>query len=163
MSNHFETRASHGGGTEGYQGAVSFPIFQTSTYQAGGEFSYSRCQNPTRKELEHTVASLEEGAYGFAFSSGLAAVSSVFSLLKAGDHVLISDDLYGGTYRLIREIWSGFGIRFTFADLREPERAEGLIRRETRLIFAETPTNPMMKVGKAGIFGGGSGDPVCGG
>ncbi len=146
LSNHFETRASHGGGTEGYQGAVSFPIFQTSTYQAGGEFTYSRCQNPTRKELEHTVASLEEGAYGFAFSSGLAAVSSVFSLLKAGDHVLISDDLYGGTYRLIREIWSGFGIRFTFADLREPERAEGLIRRETRLIFAETPTNPMMKV-----------------
>ncbi len=143
---HFETRAAHGGGTEGYEGAISFPIFQTSTYCFGGKFSYSRCQNPTRKELEHALASLEEGAYGFAFSSGLAAVSSVFSLLKAGDHVLVSDDLYGGTYRLIREIWSRFGVEFTFADLREPERAEGYLRPATKMIFAETPTNPMMKV-----------------
>ena len=146
MTEHFETRSAHGGGTEGDRGAISFPIFQTSTYKAGGEFSYSRCQNPTRKELEHTVARLEEGAYGFAFSSGLAAVTVVFSLLKAGDHVLVSDDLYGGTYRLIREIWSRFGIDFTFADLREPERAECHLRPNTRLIFAETPTNPMMKV-----------------
>ena len=146
MSMHFETRASHGGGTKGYEGAISFPIFQTSTYQAGGEFSYSRCENPTRKELEHTVAALEEGTYGFSFSSGLAAVSSVFSLLTAGDHVLISDDLYGGTYRLIREIWSRFGIDFTFTDLREMDRLEGYLRPRTKLIFAETPTNPMMKV-----------------
>lgn len=146
MSIHFETRASHGGGTKGHEGAISFPIFQTSTYKAGGEFSYSRCENPTRKELEHTVAALEEGIYGFAFSSGLAAVCSVFSLLKAGDHVLISDDLYGGTYRLIREIWSRFGIDFTFTDLREIDRLEGYLRPRTKLIFAETPTNPMMKV-----------------
>lgn len=146
MSIHFETRASHGGGTEGYQGAVSFPIFQTSTYRAGGEFSYSRCQNPTRKELEHTVAALEEGSFGFAFSSGLAAVCSVFSLFAAGDHVLISDDLYGGTYRLVKEIWSRFGIDFTFADLREIDDLERHIRPQTKLIFAETPTNPMMKV-----------------
>ena len=142
----FETLSARGGRTDDYLGAISVPIFQTSTYRAGGEFSYTRCQNPTRKELEHTIAALEEGAYGFAFSSGLAAVSSVFSLLKAGDHVLVSDDLYGGTYRLIREIWSHFGIEFTFADLREPELAEAYIRPETKLIFAETPTNPMMRV-----------------
>lgn len=143
---HFETLAAHGAEHTVYEGAVSFPIFQTSTYSGSEEFSYSRCQNPTRSELEHTIALLETGKYGFAFSSGLAAISTVFSLLKQGDHVLISDDLYGGTYRLIEEIWSGFGVEFTFADLRDPSNAEKLIRKTTKLLFIETPTNPMMKV-----------------
>lgn len=143
---HFETTAAHGAEHLTYEGAVSFPIFQTSTYSGSEIFSYTRCQNPTRSELEHSVALLENGTHGFAFSSGLAAVSSVFSLLKQGDHVLISDDLYGGTYRLIGEIWSGFGVEFTFADLRDVQNAASQIRKTTKLIFIETPTNPMMKV-----------------
>lgn len=145
---HFETLASHGAQSARYEGAISFPIFQTSTYSGSDRFSYTRCSNPTRGELEQTAALLE-GAHakaGFAFSSGLAAVSAVFALLRQGDHVLVSDDLYGGTYRLIEEIWSGFGIRFTFADLRDPEQVQAQFTPQTRLVFAETPTNPMMKV-----------------
>lgn len=146
MMKQFETIAAHGAETESYEGAVSFPIFQTSTYSGSERFSYTRCQNPTRYELERTVALLEGGTHGFAFSSGLAAISAVFSLLKAGDHVLVSDDLYGGTYRLIHEIWSGFGIEFTFADMRNIHALDASVRENTRLLFAETPTNPMMKV-----------------
>ena len=141
---HIETIASHGAESRSYEGAVSFPIFQTSTYAGSENFSYTRCGNPTRNELEQTIALLEKGTYGFAFASGLAAISTVFSLLKQGDHVLISDDLYGGTYRLIEEIWSRFGIEFTFADLRDLRNA--CVKQNTKLIFAETPTNPMMKV-----------------
>ncbi len=143
---HFETMAAHGAETAHYEGAVSFPIFQTSTYSGSEQFSYTRCANPTRHELEQTIALLEKGKAGFAFSSGLAAISAVFSLLRQGDRVLVSDDLYGGTYRLIEEIWSGFGITFTFADLRDLQNAERALTPETKMIFAETPTNPMMKV-----------------
>ncbi len=143
---HFETMASHGAETAHYEGAVSTPIFQTSTYSGSERFSYSRCDNPTRYELEQTAASLEQGSRGFAFSSGLAAVSAVFSLLKRGERVLVSDDLYGGTYRLIEQIWSGFGISFAFCDLRDLDRVEEELRTPTRMLFAETPTNPMMKV-----------------
>lgn len=139
-----ETIATHGAKSRDYEGAVSFPIFQTSTYAGSEDFSYTRCANPTRNELEKTVALLEHGTHGFAFASGLAAISTVFSLLKQGDHVLISDDLYGGTYRLIEEIWSRFGIDFTFADLRDLQNAK--MQKNTKLIFIETPTNPMMKV-----------------
>jgi len=141
---HIETIASHGAEARTYEGAVSFPIFQTSTYAHSEDFSYTRCGNPTRSELEQTIALLEKGTHGFAFASGLAAISTVFSLLKQGDHVLISDDLYGGTYRLIEEIWSRFGIEFTFADLRDLRNVG--VKKNTKLIFAETPTNPMMKV-----------------
>lgn len=143
---HFETTAAHGAGSAHYEGAVSVPIFQTSTYAGSERFSYSRCDNPTRFELEQTAAKLEGGSKGFAFSSGLAAISAVFSLLRQGDRVLVSDDLYGGTYRLIEQIWSGFGIRFSFADLRDPACVERELQTPTRMIFAETPTNPMMKV-----------------
>lgn len=146
MIRHFETNASHGAESACYEGAISFPIFETSTYSGSERFSYSRCSNPTRNELEKTVALLEQGTDGFAFSSGLAAISTVFSLLRGGDEVLISDDLYGGTYRLIEQIWSGFGIRFRFADLQNAENAKNLLNERTRLIFIETPTNPMMKV-----------------
>ena len=141
---HFETVAAHGAQEACYEGAVSFPIFQTSTYAGSECYSYTRCANPTRNELEQTVARLEQGTHGFAFASGLAAISALFCLLKQGDHVLVSDDLYGGTYRLIEEIWSRFGVEFTFADLRDTARVE--VPKNTKLIFAETPTNPMMKV-----------------
>ena len=143
---HFETMSAHGAGSAHYEGAVSVPIFQTSTYSGSERYSYSRCDNPTRRELEQTVALLEGGERGFAFSSGLAAISAVFSLLRQGDRVLVSDDLYGGTYRLIEQIWSGFGITFAFADLRDPNLVERELQTPTRMIFAETPTNPMMKV-----------------
>lgn len=146
---HFETTAAHGAGSAHYEGAVSVPIFQTSTYSGSERYSYSRCDNPTRHELEQTAALLEGGelgARGFAFSSGLAAVSAVFSLLRQGDRVLVSDDLYGGTYRLIEQIWAGFGITFAFADLRDPLAVEKELQIPTRMLFAETPTNPMMKV-----------------
>lgn len=143
---HFETTAAHGAGSARYEGAVSVPIFQTSTYSGSERYSYSRCDNPTRFELEQTAALLEGGTRGFAFSSGLAAISAVFSLLRQGDRVLVSDDLYGGTYRLIEQIWSGFGITFAFADLRDPAAVEEALQTPTRMLFAETPTNPMMKV-----------------
>ena len=146
MNKHFDTISTHGAGSASYEGAVSFPIFQTATYSGSDAYSYTRCANPTREELQRTVALLEGGQYGFAFASGLAAVCSVFSLLGAGDHVLISDDLYGGTYRAAKEIFEGFGISFTFADLQSPANAERCLRKNTKLIFAETPTNPTMKV-----------------
>ena len=146
MSKQFDTIATHGAGSASYEGAVSFPIFQTATYSGSDAYSYTRCANPTREELQRTVALLEGGKHGFAFASGLAAVCSVFSLLRAGDHVLLSDDLYGGTYRAAKEIFEGFGVSFTFADLRHPADAELFLQRNTKLIFAETPTNPTMKV-----------------
>lgn len=146
MSKHFETVSTHGAASASYEGAVSFPIFQTATYSGSDTYSYTRCANPTREELQRTVALLEGGGYGFAFASGLAAVCSVFSLLRAGDHVLISDDLYGGTYRAVKEIFEGFGISFTFADLQSPVCAEPFLQKNTRMIFAETPTNPTMKI-----------------
>ncbi len=146
MNKHFDTISTHGAASASYEGAVSFPIFQTATYSGSRDYSYTRCANPTREELQQTVALLEGGGCGFAYTSGLAAVCSVFSLLQAGDHVLISDDVYGGTYRAVREIFEHFGISFTFADLQNPADAEKFLQKNTRLIFAETPTNPTMKV-----------------
>ena len=143
----FDTLAVHGPG-ETYEGAVSFPIFQTSTYEWGAEsrYSYSRCSYPTRGVLEETIALMEEGTDGFAFSSGLAAINAVFSLLEAGNRVLVSDDLYGGTYRLIEEVFSGFGISFSFVNTADLTEVEAAMTNRTKLLFVETPTNPMMKV-----------------
>lgn len=131
--------------------AVAFPIYQTSTFQnpvLGSDirYSYSRCANPTRAYLEDTIALLEGGRAGFAFSTGLAAVLAVFSLLKSGDHVVISDDVYGGTYRQISELWENLGIAFDAVDIGDTDAVCACIRPNTRLIYAETPTNPMMKV-----------------
>lgn len=147
----FDTLTVQGIREKEYEGAVSIPIFQTSTYRNPGldkdiSYSYTRCSNPTRKALEDTIASLEGGRFGFAFASGLAAVSAVFSLLSSGDEVIISDDLYGGTYRLIDEIYSGFGIVFRFTDTTDIEAVKNACTQKTRMIFTETPTNPMMKV-----------------
>jgi cystathionine gamma-synthase len=141
-----ETLAIIGEGDCDYERAVSPPIFQTSTFGGGHEFSYSRCSNPTRCALEKAVASLEGGRFGFAFSSGLAAINAVFSLSKKGDRVIVSDDLYGGTYRMIKEIYEKYGIEFIFADLTDLDEVETLFSEKVDMLFAETPTNPMMKI-----------------
>ena len=138
-------------GHDSHANAVSFPIYQTATYinkNFGGpiDFSYSRCANPTRDELEKTVALLEGGKYGFAFSSGLAAETALFSMLSSGDHVVIGDDVYGGTYRLSRDIFPRYGVEFSVVDFSDPDKVEAAIRPNTRFLYAETPTNPMMKV-----------------
>lgn len=131
--------------------SVACPIYQTSTFvnpSLGSDirYSYSRCDNPTRTCLEDTIALLEGGRAGFAFSSGLAAVLAVFSLLKSGDHVIVSDDVYGGTYRQINELWKHLGIAFDTADIGNIQDVRAHVLPNTRLIYAETPTNPMMKV-----------------
>ena len=122
---HFESKAVHGAlGTEPLTGAVSMPIFQAVTYRhpALGEstgFAYSRLENPTRQELERTMAILEGGIKAFAFSSGQAANMAVFSLLNPGDHVLLSDDIYGGTFRIIGDVFGKYGIEHTYVEMDE--------------------------------------------
>lgn len=140
-----ETLAIIGEGENQYEGAISPPIFQTSTF-SGSEYSYTRCSNPTRRDFERAMSALEGGRFAFAFSSGLAAINSVFSLLKTGDNVIVSDDLYGGTYRMITKIYEKYGIDFIFADMTNPENVFRQINGKTKMVFAETPTNPMMKI-----------------
>lgn len=149
---HFESKAVHGAlGTEPLTGAVSMPVFQTATFRhpALGEstgYAYSRLQNPTRQELERTMAILEGGIMGFAFSSGQAANMAVFSLLNPGEHVILSDDIYGGTFRIIGDVFGRYGIRHTYVDMSDLEEVKAAILPETKMFFVETPTNPMMKV-----------------
>ena len=155
---HFDSRVVHGAlGCEPVTGAVSFPIFQTATFRhrsfdVSTGYNYSRLQNPTRQELERTVAILEEGEEGFAFSSGQAANMAVFGLLKPGGHVLLSDDIYGGTYRICQEIFRNMGCDFTYLDMGDPAAVEATVRPETRMLFVETPTNPMMKTADIGAL-----------
>lgn len=141
-----ETQCIIGEGGNGYEASISPPIFQTSTFEGGGEYSYTRLSNPTRALLERELAELEGGKYAFAFSSGLAAVNGVFSLLKSGDRVLISDDLYGGTYRMARNIFAKYKISFEFVDMSDTELLEARLKDGAAMVFAESPTNPMMKV-----------------
>lgn len=149
---HFDSKVVHGGqGCDPITGAVSFPIFQTATFRhrafgVSTGYDYSRLQNPTRQELERTMAILEEGTEAFAFSSGQAANMSVFGMLKPGDHVILSDDIYGGTFRIAEDIFSALGCEFTFIDLADTDCLKATIRSNTRMVFMETPTNPMMKV-----------------
>lgn len=138
-------------GCDPLTGAISYPIYQTSTYKNPGlnsniQFSYSRCDNPTRFELENTIALLENGTAGYAFSSGLAAVTATFSLLKSGEHVVVSDDIYGGSYRQIEELWKNFGVEFTAVDVGDTAAVKAAVRPNTKMIYLESPTNPMMKV-----------------
>jgi len=148
----FETRAIHSGQIpEDHTGAVTTPIHFSSTYRVdfpGDEsgYVYSRWSNPTRVALEEALASLEEGAYAYAFSSGLSALTAVLHLLKAGDHVVAVDDLYGGTHRLFEKLMRKFGLDFTYVDGREPSNFEQAIKDNTRLFWIETPTNPLMKL-----------------
>lgn len=147
-----ETALIHGySGSDPGFGAVSFPIYQTTTYRKPSlkediPYSYTRTSNPTREELENTIALVEEGCAGFAFSTGLAAVLAVFSLVKGGEHILVSEDIYGGTYRLIEECLHPHGVLVDYADFSRPETLAERIRPNTRMLYAETPTNPMMKV-----------------
>ena len=149
---HFDSKVVHGAmGCDPITGAVSFPIFQSATFRhrsfgISTGYDYSRVSNPTRQELERTMAILEGGLEGFAFTSGQAANMSVFGLLKDGDHVLLSDDIYGGTFRICEEIFRSVGCEFTYVDMGELEEVRAAIRPNTRMFFVETPTNPMMKV-----------------
>jgi cystathionine gamma-lyase len=149
----FATRTIHGGQSpDPSTGAVMPPIYATSTYvqQSPGVhqgFEYSRSQNPTRFAYERCVADLEHGTRGYAFASGLAATATFLELLAPGDHVVASDDLYGGSRRLFSRVReSSAGLKFTYVDLRDPKRVEAAIRPETRLLWVETPSNPMLKL-----------------
>lgn len=134
-----------------HTGAVSFPIYQSATfrhpalYQTTG-YDYSRLQNPTREELENTIANIENGKFGFAFSSGMAAVSTILSLFSPKDHIIVSDDLYGGTYRLFEEIYKKYGLEFSYVNTSRIQDIEEAVKENTKAFFIETPTNPMMKV-----------------
>ncbi|SDB83559.1 cystathionine gamma-lyase [Pelagirhabdus alkalitolerans] len=147
-----KTKMVHGGITgDKVTGAVSVPIYQVSTYEqpkAGQHtgYEYSRTKNPTRHALETVIADLEQGEAGFAFASGMAAITSVMMLFKPGDHFIITDDVYGGSYRLITNVLTKFDLTFTFVDTSNTEAVKEAIRPETKAIFIETPTNPLLKV-----------------
>ncbi|HWP96069.1 MAG TPA: PLP-dependent aspartate aminotransferase family protein [Syntrophomonadaceae bacterium] len=147
-----ETRIVRGSkGSDPYTGAISFPIYQTATFRHPGlgettGYDYSRSENPTREEVEKTMASLENGKAGFAFASGMAAIANILELFSFGDHLLVSDDLYGGTYRLFEEISRRHGLQFTYINTCIKENVIEAIQGNTRAIFIETPSNPMMKV-----------------
>ncbi|MDE3090166.1 MAG: cystathionine gamma-synthase [Chloroflexota bacterium] len=151
-TDHFETRAIHvGQEPDPATGAVVVPIYQTSTYaqQEVGQhkgYDYSRTANPTRAALEACLASLEGGEYGLAFSSGMGAITTAMFLLKAGDHVVACDDVYGGTFRLFRRVLENYQLQFSFADMTDLDATARAIRANTRMFWIETPTNPLMKV-----------------
>ncbi|EAR16783.1 cystathionine gamma-synthase [Robiginitalea biformata] len=148
----FNSRTIHGGQhPDKAYGAVMPPIYQTSTYAQSSPgqhqgYEYSRSGNPTRHALEESLASIENGRFGLAFASGLAAMDAVVKLLKPGDEVLATNDLYGGSYRLFRKVFEPLGIRFRFLGMQDAEAVASAIGPETRLVWVETPTNPMMQV-----------------
>lgn len=149
----FNTKAIHGGqhDTDPAYGSVMPPIYQTSTYKQstpGGHkgFEYSRSGNPTRAALERSLASLENGNFGIAFGSGLAAIDAVIKLFKAGDEIISTNDLYGGSYRLFTQIFEKMGIKFHFVSMHDAEGVEEYINENTKMIWVETPTNPMMNI-----------------
>lgn len=148
----FATSLIHNGNEiDKYTGALSIPIYNTSTFHQEDifgdiKYEYSRSGNPTREALENTISILEEGERGFAFSSGMAAVSSVFSLFSSGDHILISEDVYGGTYRAATKLFSRFNIEFEFIDMSDLSFVRERVRENTKAIYIETPSNPLMKV-----------------
>lgn len=147
-----KTKLIHGGiqGDE-QTGAVSVPIYQVSTYEqeaAGkpGDYEYSRTGNPTRHALEELIKELENGKAGFAFASGMAATTAIMMLFDSGDHVIMTDDVYGGTYRVMTKVLNRVGIDSVFVDTSDPANIENAIRDNTKAIFVETPTNPLLKV-----------------
>jgi cystathionine gamma-synthase len=148
----FETKTVHGSRSyKSKTGAVSVPIYQSATFQhpalgASTGYDYSRLKNPTRYEVECTVALLEGGKEALAYSTGMAAISSLFSLFRPGEHVVMSDDLYGGTYRIAEEVYKGYGIEIDYVDTTDVELIEKAVKENTKAIFIETPSNPLMKV-----------------
>lgn len=147
-----KTRMIHGGVSgDPYTGAVSVPIYQVSTYKqdAVGQhrgYEYSRTGNPTRHALEELIRDLEFGTAGFAFASGMAAITAVMMLFNTGDHVIFTDDVYGGTFRVVTKVLSRLGISSTFVDTSEIQNVERAIQSNTRAIYVETPTNPLLKI-----------------
>lgn len=152
IDRHHLTQCVHAGvSPDPSTAAIMTPIFQTSTYvqQAPGQhkgWDYSRGGNPTRDALEHSLAALEKASYGLSFSSGLAAEQAVIQMLDPGDHVLVSDDVYGGTGRLFRQLFAKYQIEFEFVDMTKVESIKEFIKPNTKLIWAETPSNPLMKI-----------------
>jgi cystathionine beta-lyase/cystathionine gamma-synthase len=148
----FATRAVHAGQVpDPSTGAIMTPIYQTATYVQQGlarhqGFEYARTRNPTRDALERNLAALEGARHGFAFASGTAATETVLKLLSAGDHVVAGENLYGGTHRLMTQVFARFGLAFTFVDTRDIAKVAGAVTPNTRLIFIETPTNPLMRI-----------------
>jgi cystathionine gamma-lyase/cystathionine beta-lyase/cystathionine gamma-lyase/homocysteine desulfhydrase len=148
----FATIAIHAGQEpDAATGAVSVPIYQTSTYAQEGlgrnkGYEYARTQNPTRTAVERNVAALEGARFGFAFASGMAAIDATLRLVKAGEHVIVSDNTYGGTARLFTSILANYNVEFTFVDTSDVLNVEAAIKQNTRMVFIETPTNPVMIV-----------------
>jgi cystathionine gamma-lyase/homocysteine desulfhydrase len=147
-----KTKMIHGGIVgDPHTGAVSTPIYQVSTYKQDGVgnhkgFEYSRTGNPTRHALEELIKDLEEGHAGFAFGSGMAAITGVMMLFNSGDHVILTDDVYGGTYRVMTKVLNRLGIDSTFVDSSDLSNIEGAVKENTRALFIETPTNPLLKI-----------------
>ena len=148
----FGTKAVHAGvEPDPTTGAIMTPVYQTSTYvqAAPGDhkgYEYSRTQNPTRTALQQSLAALENGRHGLCFASGMAAIDTLLKTLKPGDHVVSTNDLYGGTYRLFTKVFAPYGISFTFTDMSDPARVAEHVTPSTRLIWAETPTNPLLNI-----------------
>src|SRR5690625_3379957 len=148
-----KTKMIHGGITGDEEtGAVSVPIYQVSTYKQDGVgnlrrgYEYSRTGNPTRHALETVISDLENGEAGFAFGSGMAAITSVMMLFESGDHIVMTDDVYGGSYRLMANVLDRFKLEHSFTDTSDPEKVEEAIQENTKALFIETPTNPLLKI-----------------
>ncbi len=152
LARRFATRAVHAGQlADPLSGAVMTPIYQTSTYIQEGlgkhkGYEYARTRNPTREALERNVAALEGGRHGFAFGSGLAALDAVLKLLSAGDHVVSGENVYGGSHRQMTHIWERLGLAFTFVDGGDTTAVAAAVTPRTKMVYAETPTNPMMRL-----------------
>ncbi|HYY95868.1 MAG TPA: cystathionine gamma-synthase [Pyrinomonadaceae bacterium] len=148
----FATTAIHAGNEpDPSTGAVTVPIYQTSTYAQEGlgkhkGFEYARTQNPTRLAVERNIAALEGARFGYAFASGMAAIDATLRLVKAGEHVVVSDNTYGGTFRLFSRVLAGYGIEFSYVDTTDVLNVEAAIKENTKMVFVETPTNPVMMV-----------------
>jgi cystathionine gamma-lyase len=152
MAYRFDTRAIHAGQPDDVAtGAVTTPIYQTSTFRqtepgVNKGFCYARTGHPTRTALEENLAALEGARYGLAFASGMAAIHTVLSLLRQGDHVVSTQDLYGGAWRIFTKVFARFGIDFTFVNTTNPANIEAAIRPNTKLLWLETPSNPLLHV-----------------
>ncbi len=148
----FSTDAIHAGQTpDPTTGAITTPIYQTSTYaqEALGVnkgYEYGRTHNLTRQSLEKNIATLEKGKYGIAFASGLASIQAVLGLVKSGDHLVVSDNVYGGTYRIMELIYKDYGIEFSWVDTSDTKNIENAIKKNTKIVYIETPTNPMLSL-----------------
>lgn len=152
MTQRFRTRAIHAGQpNDAATGAVTFPIYQTATFAqtAPGEttgFGYARTDHPTRRALEDCIASLEGAEFGLAYASGMAAINGVLALLRSGDHIVATRDLYGGAWRIFTKVYEKFGVDFTFVDASDLSQIRDAIRPETKLLWLETPSNPLLKI-----------------